>query len=72
VCHSLSEIENHGGGEVYCLFGSIRFGDDALGLVPIKIFDGRVGDGLIVGQQPDVVPQITRRQNGWQMLIKDT
>jgi hypothetical protein len=31
-----------------------------------------VGDELIVGQQPDVVPQITRRQNGWQMLIKDT
>ncbi len=55
--HSLSELEDNGGGEVDCLYyGSIPFVDDALGLVPIKIFDGRVGDELIVGRQPDEVP----------------
>jgi hypothetical protein len=70
--HSLSELENHGGGLVDCLFGSIPFVYDALGLVPIKIVDSRVGDELIVGKPPDEAPQITRRRNGWHKLIKDT
>ncbi len=57
--HSLSELEDNGGGEVDCLFyGSIIriIVYDALGLVPIKIVDGRVGDELIFGRQPDEVP----------------
>jgi hypothetical protein len=66
------EMKDNGGGEVDNFFGAIRFGDDALGLVPIKIVDGRVGDDEIVGRPPDESPQITRRRNGWHMIIKDT
>ncbi len=40
------ELKDNGGGEVDCSIGSVRFGDDALGLVPIKIVDGRVGDEI--------------------------
>ena len=68
----LMELKDNGCGEVDCSIGSIRFGDYALGLVLIKIVDGRVGDELIVGRPPDEFSQITRRRNGWQRTIKDT
>jgi hypothetical protein len=66
------ELKDNGCGEVDCSIGSIRFGDDALGLVNIKIVDGRVGDDVIVGRPPDEAPQITRGWNGWQRPMKDT
>jgi hypothetical protein len=72
LSNRLSELEDDGGGEVDCFLGSVRFGDDALGLVPIKIVDGRVGDEVIVGRPPNETSQITRRWNGWQRTIKDT
>jgi hypothetical protein len=68
----LTELKDNGGGEVDCSIGSIRFGDYALGLVLIKIVDGRVGDDVIVGRPPDEAPQITRGRNGRQRPIKDT
>jgi hypothetical protein len=72
LSNRLSELEDNGGGEVDCLFGSVRFGDDALGLVPIKIVDDRVGDDVIVGRPPDKASQITRGRNGRQRPIKYT
>jgi hypothetical protein len=73
VCHRLSELENHGGGEVDCFFGIVHpIGDDALGLVPIEIVDGRVSDELIVGVPHDAGPHITRCQIGcWYIISID-